>query len=216
MTTLLQLMFRPFLLLSAFITVQVVLGDPQNVTCDDQDGCNVTTGGASLNYIPSTRWIQGSTCKSCPPQPDSSQTYNSTWHDASLEAGENEQVMFNITFHGKCTTSISKVIGLRCFLGTAIYTYFVFPDDVPFFGPGAIVLSNMSVFLDDELVGNVLHVPQNETIYRYAKLGYANTSLSNDTHMLSIAANNEVSSSQIIFDFYMYTYVLLLSRDFPG
>lgn len=96
-------------------------------------------------------------------------------------------------------------------LGTAIYTFFIVPDNVTHFAHEVTLLANMSVFLDDELVGNILHVPDNKTDFIYNFLGYVNTSLSNDTHMLSISANNEVASSLILFDYYIYTYVFSLS-----
>ena len=89
--------------------------------------------------------------------------------------------------------------------GTAIYTYFIVPDNVSDFAIGVTILANMSVFLDDVFVNDIVHVPQNQTDFIYNFLGYANEDLSNDTHTLSISANNQVASSLILFDYFVYT-----------
>lgn len=206
-----------FLLLLASFLFSGVLSVPQNVTCDDQDGCNfnMTTGGASLDYIPLNGWTQGNNCVGCAMHPDPIQTYNGTWHDTTLDKGDTSQLMFNITFHGTVyTPPLSREHGmaLTSLLGTAVYTYFIFPDNVSYFGFAVTLLANMSVLLDNNLVGNILHVPQNQTNFRFNQLGYANASLSNDTHTLSISPNNRVASSLILFDYYMYTYVLITFR----
>lgn len=73
------------------------------------------------------------------------------------------------------------------------------------------MLANMSVIMDSELVGAILHDPRDQTDFIYNFLGYANTSLSNETHVLSISANNQVASSLVLFDYYIYTYALCLS-----
>lgn len=198
------------LLVLAFVNSSAVLGVPQNVTCDDQVGCNVPNAGAIIDFIPSNGWAQGSTCTGCAVHANKSQAYNHTWHDTTLDVDKIEQRLFNITFHGACSSFIIGVLMLICFLGTAVYTFFIVPDNVSDFAHGVTILANMSVFLDNEIVGNILHTPQNQTNFIYNFPGYANTSLSNDSHVLSVSANNQVASSLILFDYFVYTYVFVL------
>ena len=44
--------------------------------------------------------------------------------------------------------------------GTAIYTYFIVPDNVSNFAIGVTILANMSVFLDDVFVNDPAFIPE--------------------------------------------------------
>lgn len=201
---------RSLLLLTlALVFVQPVAGAPQNVTCDDQLGCNVFSGGAIIDFIPSNKWNQGSTCTICALHPQKSQLYDQTWHSSTLNLRDTEQYMFNITFHGVRSSSFLKAMEFML-SGMAIYTFFILPDNSSLESDGIVVLTNMSVFLDDELVGSILRIPQNKTDFIYNFPGYANASLSNDSHVLSVSANNQAASSVILFDYYVYTYAFSL------
>lgn len=105
---------------------------------------------------------------------------------------------------------------LTCLLGTAIHAYFIVPDDYADFEPGVTLLTNMSVVIDNEHVGSVLHVPQNQSAFIYNFLGYSNTGLSDDTHVMTISANNQVASSTILFDYIIYTCVTLMDLARPN
>lgn len=119
-------------------------------------------------------------------------------------------LMTVITERSKSLSKVSNILlkpndNAYPYKGTAIYAYFIVPDNVAAFTPNVTLLTNMSVILDDELVGNVLHMPQGQSDFIYNFLGYSNSSLSNDTHMMTISANNQVSSSLILFDYLIYT-----------
>lgn len=97
-------------------------------------------------------------------------------------------------------------------LGTAIYTFFIMPDDVSSFDRGVTLLANMSVYLDDAYAGEIVHIPQGSAQFLYNFLGYSVSGLSNDKHVLSLSANNQVASSIIEFDYFIYTYVYYFLR----
>lgn len=90
-------------------------------------------------------------------------------------------------------------------VGTAIYTFFIMPDDTSSFSRGVTLLANMSVYLDDAYAGDITHAPQGDAQFLYNFPGYSVSGLSNDKHVLSISANNEVASSNIEFDYFIYT-----------
>lgn len=54
-----------------------------NVTVDDSGSDPFS--GAKIVYAPDGHWSQGNTCAGCWAQPDSSQAYNKTWHDATYD-----------------------------------------------------------------------------------------------------------------------------------
>ena len=94
--------------------------------------------------------------------------------------------------------------------GTAIYTFFIVPNNASSFDPGVTILANMSVYLDDEYKGLIVHEPQGGPQFIYNYPGYSVSGLSNDKHTLSMSANNEVASSNIEFDYFIYTYVFFV------
>lgn len=73
----------------------------QNVTCDDQLGCDLPAGiqPATIEYIGG--WSQGQLCPGCKIQPDPSLVSNGTWSDTTLDKGVNGSKTFNITFQGE-------------------------------------------------------------------------------------------------------------------
>lgn len=90
-------------------------------------------------------------------------------------------------------------------LGTAIYTFFIMPENVSLFAPEVTLLANMSVYLDDAYAGEILHAPQGGPQFIYNFPGYSASGLSNDVHVLSVSANNEAASSMVEFDYFIYT-----------
>ncbi|KAF9063965.1 hypothetical protein BDP27DRAFT_1231236 [Rhodocollybia butyracea] len=69
---------------------------------DDQFGDTVT--GALPTYLPPSLWIQGSICSACAFHPDSTKTYDSTWHDATTNISAT--VQFNFTVMSSTTLDV--------------------------------------------------------------------------------------------------------------
>lgn len=68
--------------------------------------------------------------------------------------------------------------------------------------------------LDGEYAGNITHSPTGKSVvpFLYNQLGFAAEDLSNITHTLEIHAGApENGSSVVLFDYIVYTYVVLLS-----
>ena len=52
-------------------------------------------------YLPSSDWWkQGSECSGCGAQPDSSQTFNHTWHDTTFTPGDGVSRAIEVSFTG--------------------------------------------------------------------------------------------------------------------
>ena len=84
------------------------------------------------------------------------------------------------------------------------------PDNVSLFEAEVTLLANMSVYLDDQFVGEIVHAPQGGPQFLYNFPGYSVSGLSNDRHVLSVSANNEAASSNVEFDYFIYTYVFFV------
>lgn len=87
----------------------------QNVTCDDDLGCDLPGGveGATTLYIPDGGWAQGAVCTGCKIHPDPSQAFDGSWHDTTLNKGIIEQRLINITFQGKWPRTALPKLGLK-------------------------------------------------------------------------------------------------------
>lgn len=94
---LVHLVFVLLFLMLSFIPA--ALSVPQNVTCDDQNGCGLSTGGATITYS-SSGWVQGVSCSGCFVHPVASNAYQKTWHDATLDPESSEQRTFDVSFRG--------------------------------------------------------------------------------------------------------------------
>lgn len=208
-------------LLSFLLTFPFTRCNQQNVTCDDQLGCDLPgdVQEATIEYIPDDGWQQGAVCSVCKIHADPNRVSNGTWHDTTLNKGVHEQRAINITFQGKQSRTthcpiwhrrrLNHTMSLFVFilLGIAIYAFFVMPDDVSSFDHGITLLSNMSVYLDDVYAGEIVHVPQDGAQLLYNFPGYSVSGLSNDIHLLSMSVNNQVASSVVEFDYFIFTSI---------
>lgn len=92
-------------------------------------------------------------------------------------------------------------------VGTGIYVYLILANNV---APGITTLTNCNFTLDGKLVGTFRHNPTTSTALQYnaSALAYANNSLSNSNHKLSIVTAGP-DSVLVVFDYALYTLVFV-------
>ncbi|KAJ6476356.1 hypothetical protein C8R45DRAFT_833857 [Mycena sanguinolenta] len=161
-----------------------------NRTIDDLYGDSVT--GSLPTYGPSiSGWNVDNNCTSCHGQPDAAQMVDHSWHDTTVK--------------GQPTHTVSL---LPC--RTAIYFFGMVPNTLP----KTTTLVNLIFSLDGALVGTYTHKPDSTTsTFLYSVPMLALADLSNTAHTLVAQAQ---SSSLLIFDYAMYTWVLKLCLVSPG
>ncbi|OBZ79761.1 hypothetical protein A0H81_00334 [Grifola frondosa] len=159
-----------------------------NITIDDMYGDPET--GAQFVYTPSDFWNVGQNCNSCAAQPSPSQAYQGTWHDGSpyTPSSDGEQ-------SGLLSAEIS-------FFGSAIYVFCILAQTItPLNGS-----SDMSFYIDDELVGTYVHAPTAQPLsYDYNVPVYVNESLPSAPHKFSLVGGRTGSTSLILFDYIVYS-----------
>ncbi|KAI0713167.1 hypothetical protein C8T65DRAFT_645758 [Cerioporus squamosus] len=168
------------LLLSCLLWTRLAAGLSVNRTIDDELG-DVVTGLQPL-YSPDSVWNQGAQCTRCTIKPDVSQTFDSTWHDATYSPGQ------------------ADVEVRATFAGTAVYVYFLVPGTFA----ATTTFMNTSFFIDDELVGQFVNMPHAAADISYRVPVYTNNSLSNSGHTLVMRATG-TNASLILFDYIVYT-----------
>lgn len=153
-----------------------------NVTIDDQS--------PSLFY--SNLWKNGDSCTDCLAAPISSQTMYGTWHDSTYDADTKTSPypMHNV--------SIS-------FNGSVIYVICIVPKT-----PGSVIgSSDMSFYIDGDLVGNFVNDPSpGERGFVYNYTVYSNTSIPPGQHRFTLQ-NGRVggaSSTITLLDAIVYSY----------
>ena len=154
-----------------------------NRTIDDERGDSLT--GQKPLYTPEDQWHQGATCSVCLVNPstlDTSQIFDTTWHDGTYDlGGEDFTVQANFT-------------------GTAVYVFNIIPNTVS----GATTLTNLTFTLDGDFVGQFTHTPDATADVTYRAPVYTNTTLSNSEHSLIMRAGG-LNASLILFDYIVYT-----------
>ncbi|KAK0196463.1 hypothetical protein F5146DRAFT_994401 [Armillaria mellea] len=152
-----------------------------NVTIDDRN--------PSLFY--SGRWDDGSTCTGCLTAPDASQAIYRTWHDSTHFADDETNPY--------PTPNVST-----SFNGTAIYVICIVPTT-----PGSVIgSSDMTFYIDDDLVGNYQKDPNpGERGFDYNYTVYFNTSIHPGQHRFTLQ-NGHVGGSRVLtlFDAIIYSY----------
>lgn len=90
-------MLSPVTLFLLFALVDHGLAIGVNHIIDDcyGDGYNIMP-----EYSPSHVWNQGPGCTRCAFQPNSTQAYSHTWHEANYRAGRAEELSISLTFNG--------------------------------------------------------------------------------------------------------------------
>ncbi|KZP17993.1 hypothetical protein FIBSPDRAFT_792544 [Athelia psychrophila] len=155
---------------------------PSNRTIDDEFGDSVTN--LRPVYSPTTGWAQGANCSTCFVQLDTLNVFDGSWHDTTHSPTDTEPRSVAITFNG-----------------TAVYAYCVLANTVQ----STTTLTNLTFFMDGELVGTYQHIPTTSADYQYNVPVYVNTSLFNQQHVLTMEATG-TNSSLILFDYVDYTF----------
>ncbi|KAL5513833.1 hypothetical protein ACEPAH_4234 [Sanghuangporus vaninii] len=122
-------------------------------------------------------------CSDCFAQPDSSQTFNGTWHDATFTPTDGSARAIEFSFNG-----------------SALYVFFVLANTIPF----TDTVTDMNFILDEETFGSFVHQPTISSDFQYNVPVYVNDSLSSGQHHMRMeAAGNH--SALILFDYFIYT-----------
>ncbi|EJF67361.1 hypothetical protein DICSQDRAFT_165186 [Dichomitus squalens LYAD-421 SS1] len=165
----------------------------QNVTIDDTIGDPIT--GLIPAYAPSNKWALGQQCSTCNIHSgttngtiDLGQVFNGTWHDSTYSVGDPDH-----------TVSVS-------FNGISVYVYNIIANDLP----GTTTFTNLTFWIDNEVVGSFTHSPENTEAFFYSQAVYVNETLPNGLHSLVMHAGG-ASESLILFDRIVYT-----SQDDPS
>ncbi|KAI1796043.1 hypothetical protein LXA43DRAFT_650080 [Ganoderma leucocontextum] len=172
------------LFLALFLYAASVHSELSNFTIDDEFGDETT--GLKPIYSPIGDWEQGLTCITCGINIfeiplDTSQIYQSTWHDATHRADEDDT---NITVS---------------FNGSAVYVYHIVANSIPYVD----TVTQLSFVLDGEFVGQYNHTPDSSGIIMYNVPVFVDTALSNTAHILVIRGGGR--ESLILFDYVVYT-----------
>lgn len=175
-----------------------------NVTIDDEFGDIDTRTKPSYN--PSDGWTQGANCPGCKAQPNKSFAIDQTWHDATHHPEDpNPERSIDLTFRGK----------LHCYIawqahtempetrtGQAIYVYFILANTI---GPQITSDTHLNFILDGEAVGQFDHTASTSTDYLFNQTVYANDSIPDGNHTLSISSSGNTPASLLLFDYAVYT-----------
>ncbi|KAL1951071.1 hypothetical protein VTO73DRAFT_220 [Trametes versicolor] len=172
-----------------------------NRTVDDLYGDSIT--GLIPTYLPSSDvWKEGSTCTTCNIYPaylghypttsgggvavDLSQVFNGTWHAALFHPGQQSPA---VIVH---------------FSGQAVYVFHTIANVVP----KTLTVAHLEFTLDNAIVGYYDHTPDPaapQLLYQVPV--YVNESLRDGNHTLIVSAQNTSESSDMMFDYIIYTAV---------
>ncbi|OBZ79811.1 hypothetical protein A0H81_00318 [Grifola frondosa] len=185
-------LFMPFIravfpIFSLIFSIPIVdvLADLVNVTIDDTLGDALT--GEQFTYFPSASWNIGQNCSGCTAHPNPSDIYLNSWHDGTANGvGDPGQIL---------TASVS-------FTGSALYVFCIVTHS--FTSPDGN--SDMSFYIDGDLVGTYLSQPTGDDTYDYDVPVYANESMSNGLHTFELV-NGAVTGlkSLVMLDYVVYT-----------
>lgn len=95
----------------------------------------------------------------------------------------------------RCMVVAFGTLDSQVISGTAVYVYCIIANTFP-------RLTNITFKLDNNIVGNYHHAPDNTTTFLYNIPVYANTSLPDVQHVLIM---EQVPGSLILFDYLIYT-----------
>ncbi|KAI0825218.1 hypothetical protein BC628DRAFT_255421 [Trametes gibbosa] len=160
-----------------------------NITIDDTFGDE--SNGNKINYnSPSLLWNVGQDCPACTAQPNPKLVSNGTWHDSTYNDTQNNDPSIQVS-----TAGVS-------FEGVAVYVFCVVTRS--FTSPDGN--SDMSFYIDDELVGRFVQAPNGDPTYEYDVPVYVNQTLANGPHTLTVM-NGQLggNKSLILLDYIVYT-----------
>ncbi|EMD39544.1 hypothetical protein CERSUDRAFT_92042 [Gelatoporia subvermispora B] len=168
--------------LAAAVFIPCTQSSPQNITADDFYGDPAT--GEQFSYVGS--WNVGQDCTGCLAQPDSSMTYNGTWHDGTTDATSFMSASFT-------------------FSGTAVWVYGVLIQ-AGINTSGFNTRTNLSFLIDNVPIWNLMIPPSTddeaEPSYRYNVLLFHQDSLSAETHSFTLVNGMK---ALVILDYLVYT-----------
>ncbi|EIM79294.1 uncharacterized protein STEHIDRAFT_33180, partial [Stereum hirsutum FP-91666 SS1] len=145
----------------------------------------------ALPVYSSNGWSVGQNCPGCSAQPNASQAFKGSWHDATHHPEDPDpERTVNLTFKG-----------------VAVYVYFILANSI-----GSEVTSNtsLSFILDGEPVGQFNHTATSSPDYQYNVTVYSNSSIPvlpespNGQHTLSITSAGNTPDSLLLFDYAIY------------
>ena len=169
-------LFYIFLVMAA-----VVFAGTSTRTIDDQKGDSVT--GLIPTY--SGAWNEGPECTGCSVQPDPSQAFGGTWHDATVHPGDPIRTM---------TAS---------FNGTAVTVYGILAHTIPYI----TTLTNVTFLLDNQPAGSFFNDPTSSTDYQYNVPMFSAQDLPNAEHTVTLEITGDTNAALILFDYITYTFV---------
>ncbi|KAI0090028.1 hypothetical protein BDY19DRAFT_888760 [Irpex rosettiformis] len=155
-----------------------------NVTVDDAE---IDNGVSRITYSDPTTWKEGNGCTSCAAHPSTDNVFDKTWHDTSFPT--------NGTYGDLRNASL-------VFNGSAIYVYCIISHslDNPFGN------SDMTFYIDDEVVGNYALYPNGDPTYDFNVPVYTNDSISPGVHSFRLQGGSIGGQwSIVLLDYIVYT-----------
>ncbi|KZV84564.1 hypothetical protein EXIGLDRAFT_700282 [Exidia glandulosa HHB12029] len=178
------LLYWRMLLILLVVFPTKTLARQNNNTIDDTDGDNFT--GAKPVYQPDWMARDATPCAGCGVHPDASQMLLSTWHENTVNLG-NEAA--NASFS---------------FIGVALYVFCVLPAAIK----DVTTETHLLFFLDGQQVAAYNFVPTTAD-YQYNQLVFSATSLVNVQHTFKMSnyadIRNGPMGSITMFDYALYT-----------
>ncbi|OJT13238.1 hypothetical protein TRAPUB_10257 [Trametes pubescens] len=170
-----------------------------NVTIDDTFGDE--SNGNQITYEPSTLWNVGQNCTGCTAHPDPALALKGTWHDSTYNDTQSND------------PSVQNSTAAAQFEGTAVYVFCittrsnVSPDGN----------SDMSFFIDGELVGEFIQPPNGSTAYEYNVPVYVNKSLPAGSHTIAIVNGQPgANKSLVLLDYIVYSHEVADAASSPS
>lgn len=184
-----------------------------NISIDDLSsdpitGARITYGIVNQTNENEAGWNIGQNCSDCLAQPDPSQTYNRTWHDASLGPSGTNNVFASVSFTGAlCFSTLTAHVLILFFLGVAIYVVGITVFSSP---PTTQSLNNSKIFfqVDGEDQGSFLHsaLVGMEVVYSYNTILFSKEGLSEGLHNVTMICGDGSSTvdSLCLLDRFIY------------
>ncbi|KAF8980266.1 hypothetical protein BDQ17DRAFT_1263914 [Cyathus striatus] len=177
---------RLFYLFSVLSIARAVL---VNVTVDDASPDPLT--GKTIAYLPTASWQQGDSCTTCNAGADGRLMNGGTWHDGTVSIFLSPSGPLNATF---------------VFNGTAIYVFCALALQTT---NALAAFSNMTFYIDGDLVGQFQRIPPGTNGFQYNVSVYSNTTLSPGSHTFmlqnGVAVGNGGDTSLTLFDYLVYS-----------
>lgn len=154
-------------------------------------------------------WGIGPNCSVCVAQPDPSQTFDRTWHDASVSSNGNNTPFATVSFTGEQLVLTINRNNSDFITGVAIYVMGIIVASTP---ATTDALNSSKIFfqVDGTTQGSFLHEASlgPETVYSYNTTLFAKTNLSNELHNITVLCGDGTdpsTDSLCLLDRFIYT-----------